>query len=511
LINLRYRKEPIMRLPFPIMSAEEAASLIQNGQTIGFSGFTPAGAAKAIPVALAEKAKAEHAAGQPFRVGVLTGASTGKSLDGALAEAEAVSFRTPYQSDRRLREQINAGEVRFVDMHLSILPQIARYGFLGPIHWAVVEACDMTLGGGIVLSTSVGASNTYLRLADRILIELNAKHPASLLGMHDIFEPGDPPERQEIPIFKASDRIGSPICMVDPKKIAGVVPTNLEDESDAFDKTTPVTDQIGNNVSDFLISEMKSGRIPPQFLPLQSGVGNIANAVLGALGNNKDVPPFEMYTEVLQDSVVPLLESRRCTFASTSALTLSPEMMRRVTSNVGFFNGKILMRPQEITNHPEVVRRLGIVSMNTAIEVDLTGNVNSTHVMGKTMMNGIGGSGDFTRNAYLSIFSCPSTAKGGKISAIVPLASHMDHSEHSVQIVITERGIADLRAKDPHERAQEIIDHCAHPDYREQLRDYLRLTKAGQHEPISLSLGLAMHRQYLRYGDMRGINWEEYR
>jgi succinate CoA transferase len=500
-----------MRLPFPILSAEEAALLIQNGQTIGFSGFTPAGAAKAIPSALAERARTEHAAGRPFKVGVLTGASTGKSLDGALAEAEAISFRTPYQSDGRLREQINRGLVKFVDMHLSILPQIVRYGFLGPVHWAVVEACDMTLGGGIVLSTSVGASNTYLRLAEKILIELNAMHPASMLGMHDIFEPGDPPERQEIPIFTAGDRIGSPICMVDPKKIAGVVPTNLEDESSAFDKMTPVTDQIGNNVADFLVSEMRAGRIPSQFLPLQSGVGNIANAVLAALGNNKHVPPFEMYTEVLQDSVVPLLESGRCTFASTTALTLSPEIMRHFRSNMEFFNRKILMRPQEITNHPEVVRRLGIVSMNTAIEVDLTGNVNSTHVMGKTMMNGIGGSGDFTRNAYLSIFSCPSTAKGGKISAIVPLASHMDHSEHSVQIVITEQGIADLRGKDPHERAQVIIDHCAHPDYREQLRDYLHLTKAGQHEPISLSLGLAMHRQYLRHGDMHGIDWEEYR
>ncbi len=500
-----------MRLPFPIITAEEAASFIQNGQTIGFSGFTAAGSAKAIPAALARRAKDEHAAGRPFKVGVLTGASTGKSLDGALSEAEAISFRTPYQSDSRLREQINCGQVKFVDMHLSVLPQIVRYGFLGPLHWAVVEASDMTLAGGIVLSTSVGASNTFLRLAEKILLELNAKHPATLLGMHDIFEPRDPPERQEIPIFRVDDRIGSPICMVDAKKIVGVVPTNLEDECTPFDQTTPVTEQIGQNVAEFVTGEMRAGRIPTTFLPLQSGVGNIANAVLGALGNNKVVPPFEMYTEVLQDSVIPLLENGRCVFASTCALTLSPEMMRHVTANVGFFNGKIVMRPQEITNHPEIVRRLGIVSMNTAIEVDLGGNVNSTHVMGKTMMNGIGGSGDFTRNAYISIFSCPSTAKGGKISAIVPLASHMDHSEHSVQIVITEQGIADLRGKDPHERAQLIINRCAHPDYREQLRDYLRLTKPGQHEPVSLSLGLAMHRQYLRHGDMQNINWEEFR
>ena len=500
-----------MSLPFPILTAEEAAEMIHDGQNIGFSGFTAAGAAKAVPFALAQKARREHAAGRPFKVGVMTGASTGKSLDGALAEAEAISFRTPYQANATLRKQINSGAVRFFDMHLSTVPQSARYGYLGPINWAVVEACDVTPGGGVVLSTSVGASNTYMRLADKIIIELNAKHPTSLLGMHDIFEPQDPPARNEIPIFSASDRVGSPICIVDPKKIAGIVFTNLEDESGGFDEATPLTDQIGLNVAEFLAAEMRAKRIPAQFLPLQSGVGNIANAVLAALGQSKDIPAFEMYTEVLQDSVIPLLENGRCTFASTCALTLSPAAMKNVTTNIEFFKRRILMRPQEISNHPEIVRRLGIISMNTAIEIDLGGNVNSTHVMGKTMMNGIGGSGDFTRNAYLSIFSCPSTAKGGKISAIVPLASHMDHSEHSVQIVVTEQGVADLRGKDPHERARLIIDNCAHPDFRAQLHDYLNLVDKGSHEPLSLSLGLAMHRQFMRHGDMRDINWEEYR
>jgi acetyl-CoA hydrolase len=168
------------------------------------------------------------------------------------------------------------------------------------------------------------------------------------------------------------------------------------------------------------------------------------------------------------------------------------------------------MRPQEISNHPEIVRRLGIISMNTAIEVDLFGNVNSTHVMGRQMMNGIGGSGDFTRNAYVSIFSCPSTQKGGKISTIVPLVTHADHSEHSVQIVVTENGVADLRGKDPHERAQLIIDNCAHPDYREQLRGYLEVVKEG-HTPQSLSLAFAMHRQFAHTGAMSGVNWAELR
>lgn len=499
-----------MPLPFPVLTPDEAASLINHGSNIGFSGFTPAGAAKAIPLALAARAEAEHTAGRPFQVGVLTGASTGPSLDGALARANAISFRTPYQSDPGLRAQINSGQTRFVDLHLSMLPQMVRYGFLGPMHWAVAEACDVTAGGGIVLTTSVGATPTFLTRADKILIELNRKHPAALLGMHDIFEPEDPPTRREIPIYTASDRVGSPLVTVPPSKIAGIVYTDLDDECGAFCDVTTVTNKIGQNVAEFLVSEMRAGRIPPHFLPLQSGVGDIANAVLASLGEHPEIPPFEMYTEVLQDSVVSLLETGRCRFASTCALTLSSPLTKRFVDNLEFFRPLVLMRPQEISNHPEIVRRLGILSMNTAIEVDLQGNVNSTHVMGRQMMNGIGGSGDFTRNAYLSIFSCPSTQKGGKISTIVPLVTHMDHSEHSVQIVVTEHGVADLRGRDPHERARLLINNCAHPDYRDQLNAYLVVLKKG-HTPQSLSLSFAMHKQFEQKGDMRAVNWAELR
>jgi acetyl-CoA hydrolase len=499
-----------MSSAFPILSAAEAASLIRHGQTVGFSGFTPAGAPKAIPLAIAGRAEEEHAAGREFQIGVLTGASTGPSLDGALAKANAISFRTPYQSNADLRALINRGETRFVDMHLSMLPQMVRYGFLGPVDWAVIEACDVTAGGGIVLSTSVGAAPTYLSQAKRILIELNRRHPPTLLGTHDIYEPADPPVRREIPVYRVSDRIGAPLATVDPSKIAGIVETDLPDESGAFSELTPVTERIGQNVADFLVSELRCGRIPREFLPLQSGVGDIANCVLAALGASRDIPAFEMYTEVLQDSVVDLLENERCRFASTCSLTLSPGAMSRLTDNLGFFRSRILMRPQEISNNPEVVRRLGVISMNTAIEVDLFGNVNSTHVMGRQMMNGIGGSGDFTRNAYLSIFSCPSMAKGGKISTIVPLVTHVDHSEHSVQVVITEQGVADLRGQDPHSRARLIIDRCAHPDFRDQLNTYLELVKQG-HTPQSLSLAFAMHRQFARTGDMRAIQWDAWR
>ena len=82
-----------MSLPYPVLTPEEAAELIQHGATIGFSGFTPAGSAKAIPKALAARARREHAAGRDFKLGVLTGASTGRSLDGA-----AVTQRGAYVS-----------------------------------------------------------------------------------------------------------------------------------------------------------------------------------------------------------------------------------------------------------------------------------------------------------------------------------------------------------------------------------------------------------------------------
>jgi len=488
------------------LTAAEAADLIQHGDTVGFSGFTPAGAAKEIPTAIAKRAKAEHGAGRPFQIGVVTGASTGDSLDGTLAEAEAIAFRTPYQSNKALRKAINEGKARFFDMHLSMLPQSVRYGFLGKFSFAIVEACDVTEDGQIVLSTSVGASPTFCHFADRILVELNEFHPKALRGFHDIYEPADPPTRREIPVYSCSDRIGSETIKVDPAKIAGIVRTRLPDESGGFKSPDPTTTKIGENVADFLAGELRKGAIPEGFLPIQSGVGNIANAVLGAMGQNPDIPPFEMYSEVIQDSVIHLMEEDRIRFASATSLTLSPDLLGRVYENLDYFRSRIVLRPQEISNHPEIVRRLGIISINTAIETDIFGNVNSTHVMGNNLMNGIGGSGDFTRNAYLSVFTCPSMAKGGQISTIVPLVSHMDHSEHSVQVVITEQGVADLRGKDPVERARLIVEKCAHPEYRDALHGYFESVKDG-HTPQTLDCAFAMHQKFLKTGDMRGVEW----
>lgn len=486
---------------FPELTAAEAASLIKNDENIGFGGFTPAGSPKAVSREVARRAIEEHEAGRPFSIGVITGASTGPSLDGVLAASDAIKFRTPYQSDPELRKRINTGKTQFFDMHLSQLPQAVRYGFLGELDWAIVEVCDIKPTGEAVLTSSVGASPTFLHKAKRVILELNKRHPAALRGFHDIYEPDDPPARTHIPIYHPSDRIGTETVTIDPGKIAGVVATDLDDEVSAFDEPNEVTKKIGENVANFLAGELRAGRIAPDFLPIQSGVGNVANAVLFAMGGHPDIPAFSMYTEVIQDSVIALMRQGRIKFASGSSLTISPEVMRGLYRDLEQFRGKLLLRPQEISNHPEVVRRLGIISVNTALELDLYGNVNSTHVMGRQMMNGIGGSGDFTRNAYISIFTCPSSVKGGKISPIVPMVSHLDHSEHSVQVIVTEHGVADLRGKSPHERA-ELIIQCAHPEYRPLLHRYLALGGAA-HTPQSFENAYAFHRAFLGEGDMR--------
>lgn len=496
-------------MSFNFMSAEDAAAMINNGDTLGLSGFTAPGAPKFITEALAKRAVAEHEAGREFKVNILTGASTSDHVDGCLSRANAINFRAPYQNVPDLRKRINAHDCHYCDRHLSEMSQEVRYGFYGGIDYAIIEAADINDKGEIILGTGIGNIPTYAKLAKKIFIELNDKLPSSIYGMHDVIMLQDPPYRREIPVYAANDRIGSPVLKVDPAKVVGIVRTSSYDGVKPFTAVDEVSSQIGANVVNFLISEYRAGRLPAEFLPLQSGVGNVANAVLYGLGESKELPPFMMYTEVLQDAVLELIKKGKCTFASTCSMTVADATEEQLFSNIGFFHDKIMMRPAEISNNPEVIRRIGVIAMNTALEADIFGCVNSTHVLGTKMMNGVGGSGDFTRNGYISIFSCPSLTKGGAISNIVPMVAHPDHSEHSVDIIVTDQGVADLRGKDPVQRAHEIINNCAHPSYRPLLNDYLKMGKGGQ-TPHSLNAAFAFHNAFNETGDMRNADFSKY-
>lgn len=496
-------------MAFPILTPQEAAELINHDDNLGLSGFTASGSPKVVTQALAERAVKEHEAGRPFKVNIFTGASTNQWADGALARANAINRRTPYQNTPDLRQRINAHDCHYFDLHLSELAQKVRYGVFGDIDVAIIEVADVMDNGEVVLGTGVGNVPTYAALAKKVILELNRKLPKGIHGFHDIYMPLDPPYRREIPVFKPSDRIGAPTVKIDPAKIVGVVHSDSYDGIKGFTELDDTTLQIGANVCSFLIGELRAGRLPKEFLPIQSGVGNVANAVLFGLAEAKEIPQFEMYTEVIQDAVIELMKIGRCKFGSTCSLTISDKMEEEVYGNIDFFRDKLVLRPAEISNSPEIIRRLGVIAMNTALEADIYGNINSTHVLGTRMMNGIGGSGDFTRNGYLSIFSCPSITKGGLISNIVPMVAHVDHSEHSVDVLITEQGVADLRGLDPVQRAKVVIENCAHPMYRPLLREYLSFGKSGQTN-ITVEAALAFHAAFKATGDMRTVDWAKY-
>jgi acetyl-CoA hydrolase len=486
---------------YPILTSEEAALFIKDGDTVSFSGFSPAGAAKVVPRAIASRAYDEHEKGNRFKMKVLTGASSGRIVDDELALAEAVSWRAPYQSGSILRRQINRQEVEYVDMHLSHVPQTVAEGFFGRIDFAVVEASEITSDGRVFLTTSIGASPTYLRYAEKVIIEINRHQSPRLREMADIFIIPPPPNRYPIQIYEPLTRIGFSYAVTDPKKVIGIVESDEPDHVTEFTAPDDIGRQIADHIINFLLGEMHKGRLPRDLLPLQAGVGNVANSVLAALGSHPDIPPLKMYSEVFQDAMVDLMIEDKLLGASATSLTVTSHKLEQLIDNIDFFARRIVLRPQEISNHPGVIRRLGVIALNTAIEIDIYGNVNSSHVYGMDIMNGIGGSGEFTRNSCLSIFMTPSIAKGGRISSIVPMCPHVDNNEHSVQIVVTEQGLADLRGLGPMQRAKIIIEKCAHPAYRDYLHQYIQNARLG-HIRHDLTRCFELHRNLLKYGAM---------
>jgi succinyl-CoA:acetate CoA-transferase len=447
-------------------------------------------------MALAERAKKT-----PMKINLFTGASLGNDLDKIMTEAGLLARRSPFQADATLRKAINAGEVMFVDQHLSHTVEMMRNNQLKKPEIAIIEAVAITEQGHIVPTTSLGNSASFALFADQVIVELNLAHNTNLEGLHDVYIPTYRPNRLPIPLLKVDDRIGTTAIPVDPAKIAAIVVTN---QPDSYSTVTPPDEEtaaIASHLIKFFEREVEAGNMPRNLGPLQAGIGNIANAVLTGLKDS----PFQdlvMYSEVLQDCTIELIDAGKMKFASGCSITLSERCNERVFGNMEKYKDKLVLRPQEISNHPEIVRRIGIIGINTPLEFDIYGNVNSTHVGGTKMMNGIGGSGDFARHA-LAIFVTKSTAKDGKISSVVPMVAHVDHTEHDVDIVVTEQGLADLRGLAPRERARVIIDNCVHPSYRAKLNDYFeRACAKGGQTPHILREALDWHIQLEETGSM---------
>jgi len=495
---MSYDRIKLKSLHDKVITAEQAALLIKNGMIVGSSGFTKAGDSKVVLPALADRAKTD-----PLKITLITGASLGHGTDGKLAEAGVLAKRMPFQVDRILRSKINAGEVLFIDQHLSETAELLHNKNLAAVDIAVLEVAAIEVDGSIIPTTSVGNAATFAALAKQVILEINTAVPIEIRGIHDIYQAEDYPRRNVIPIVAPENKIGRKTIALDPSKVVGIVFTDIKDSPADIAEPDAKTTAIARHILNFFEKEVEMGHLSSSLLPLQAGIGKVANAVLMGF-KDSNFRNLTMFSEVLQDSTFDLIDAGVMDFASASSITVSKPCYDRVFGNLDKYRDKMVLRPQNISNTPGLIRRLGVIAINTAIEFDIYGNVNSTHISGTNIMNGIGGSGDFARNAYLSIFVTQAASKEDRISHVLPMVSHVDHTEHDVDILVTDIGLADLRGLAPRERAQVIIDNCVHQDYKEQLQSYYdRACERGGHTPHILEEAFSWHINLRDQGTMK--------
>jgi succinyl-CoA:acetate CoA-transferase len=455
----------------PWRSPQAVAGGLAPDATVGVSGFGSVGYPKAVPLALAES-------GRDLSLTLVSGGSVGDEIDGALVEAGAIERRYPFQARPAIREAINDGAVAFHDRHISTLGDEVAHGRLADLDVAVVEA--VAAGEGwLVPSTSIGHTPAYVAAADRLVVEINRAQPLGLQHLHDVYRRDPPPERDPIPLSAPDEHIGSPRVRFDPSKLVGVVTTDRPDSPYSFRAPGETERAISDNLGAFLAAELERNPTLADSVHLQFGVGSIGNAMADAL----EAVDFGSRTvhylgEVVQDRVLDLLDAGFVESASATSLALSADGQERLFANLDAYASDIVVRPASVSNSPEVIDRFGVVGINSALSVDLYGNANSTHIDGTHVVNGIGGSADFSRNCPLAVVALPSRTGGGT-SRVVPMVTHADHTEHDIDAVVTEHGLADLRGLSPRERAARIVKQCAHPDIRPDLRAYLDRTDGG--------------------------------
>ncbi|KAJ3980094.1 acyl-CoA carboxylate CoA-transferase [Lentinula detonsa] len=512
-----------------VAKAEDLVPLFKNGDYIGWSGFTGVGYPKTLPTAIADDIEFNNLQSDPAtkkKFNLFVGASVGPEVEDRWAALDMIARRYPHQVGKETSKGINAGRIEFADKHLSMFPQDLTYGFYSlhkkhgdpskPLDWAIVEATAITEEGYIVPGASVGASPEILQSAEKIIIEVNTRIP-SLEGLHDINHSWIPPHRQPYLITHPSDRIGLTAIPIDPDRVVAVVEGNKPDNTGENAPENAESRAIAKHLIEFLSGEVDAGRLPRSLLPLQSGIGNVANSIIGGLAAG----PFDnvqVWTEVLQDTFLQFFDSGKLDFATATSIKFSPDGFDHFYKNWSNYKDRLLLRSQQVANSPELIRRLGVIAMNTPLEVDIYAHANSTNALGSRMLNGLGGSADFLRNAKISIMHTPSTRPTKNdptgISCIVPFASHIDQTEHDLDVIVTEQGLADVRGLSPRERAPIIIEKCAHPDYKDLLHEYYDrslhecLKRGAGHEPHMLRNAFKFHTNFMEHGTMKIKGWD---
>jgi len=451
---------------------------------------------KATFQALAERIKAQGG----LKIDLLCAGPLSGQVEDVLAEAGGIRTRIGAMGGEKLRSAVNRGETRFVEGKGAALPLQVKRGWYGAVDMMVIEAVGLTEEGNIIPSTAVYDSPEWLDAASQVIVEINMHRPLALQGLHDVYQRGHVP----IPIAgNPLTRIGLPYFTVDPKKIKAVVISELGDKPSGEEKPDRMGTLIGEHLLGFFRREIAAGRLREPLPPMELGIGGLAANVMRTIGAS-EFKNFRFYCPVISDPVLEIAEAGKVDWIAGVALRLSTEAWMRFRDNLDRYKKIMVLRPSTVCNSAEVIQRLGVIAINGCLEMDILGQVNSSHVLGTKVLGGIAGSYDYSRNGLYSIFVGPSSAREGKISAIVPMVSHVDHTEHDVDVMVTEQGLADLRGLDPTERAETIIRQCAHPDYRGMLSDYLaKARKEPGHIPFSLEEAHAFHLRLKATGSMK--------
>lgn len=464
------------------VTSHEAAALVPDTATVAVSGFGSVGYPKAVPASLA-------ASDRELALTILSAGSVGDEIDTALVEADGIERRLPYQARLASREAANERAIAFQDRHISRLGEDVLLGNVPSPDVAVVEAVAAGRNW-FVPSMSIGQTRAFVEAAESLIIEVNRAQPLGLQRFHDVTRVGPPPRSHPIELSHPGQRLGTPRVTFDSEKLAAVVETDQRDQPYEFRTPTAADTAVAGNLAQFLQAEMETNPALSESLCLQFGVGSLGNALMGAF-EDIDFRGRDLlyYGEVIQDGLLDLLDAGTLEVASATSLALSTEGARQLFEEQKRYAENIVLRPASLSNRATLIDRFGVVAVNSALEVDLYGHVNSTHIGGTQIRNGIGGSGDFTRNGVLGIIALPSTTANREISRIVPKVPHVDHTEHDVDIVVTEHGVADIRSLSPVEVAETLISECADPEYRDELQSYFDAAREESgHEPHVPSL-----------------------
>lgn len=462
-----------------VVTPEEAVQKIKNHSVLAFGGYTSSGYPKKIIESLVQRSKKED-----LSFTILTGANVGP-IDAALSESNLKIRRAPMIQNSLLSKAVNEGKVDYVEVQMHDMPNLLKKEKFGRINYFVLEGIELTDEGHLYPTSSIGMNQHFIDQSEKVIIEINRSQPNTLKGMHDIYHQST----KGVPLNEVNDIIGNPYLEIPLEKIEMIVYSDELDQLAPTGKELPQAEEISNRLNDFLYKEF--GKDLP---PLQTGFGGIARKIVKGL-NEESFENIEFFCGILQEENIELINSGNGKCASTGSIEMTNKVIELLENNEAL-RKKIIIRNNDVTNNSEVISRLGLVSLLGALEVDIYGNVNLSHVMGNRVLNGLGGGTNFAHNAQLTIVLLPSTTANGKISTIVPMVAHHDIIAHDVDVIITEYGVADLRGLTDRERANSVIQNCTDA-YQEQLKDYYEeAVSKGGHHPVVLNKAFEWHMRF---------------